>query len=127
MNYCADLGCAHLRDVLLSARSELPLASRLAGTSAPIDGVTTQINDPDMAKDDAVYARNLGRTGKLCIHSNQIEAVQSAFAPTEAEIDWATRILASGDGAVTVDWAMVDESVRIRARAILASAPAKAG
>lgn len=122
VDYCADLGCAHLRDVLLPARSELVLASRLAGIAAPIDGVTVQLDDLSISHDDAVHARNLGMTGKLCIHPRQIAEVRRAFAPSAQEIDWAQRVLASGDGAVSVDGAMVDEPVRIRARAILAGA-----
>ncbi|MDR5652131.1 HpcH/HpaI aldolase/citrate lyase family protein [Ruixingdingia sedimenti] len=122
VDYCADLGCAHLREVLLPARSELVLAARLAGIAAPIDGVTTRLDDPAVTHDDAAHARALGMTGKLCIHPAQIAQVKRAFAPGEAEIDWARRVLASGDGAVSVDGAMVDEPVRIRARAILAQA-----
>ncbi len=120
IDFCADLGCEHLRDVLLPARSELVLASRLAGIAAPIDGVTVQLDDLAISHDDASHARALGMTGKLCIHPRQIAAVTCAFAPTEAQLDWARRVLASGDGAVSVDGAMVDEPVRIRARAILA-------
>ncbi|NHF74474.1 HpcH/HpaI aldolase/citrate lyase family protein [Paracoccus xiamenensis] len=120
IDFCADLGCNHLRDVLLPARFELVLASRLAGIAAPIDGVTAQLDDPEVTRDDAAHARALGMTGKLCIHPKQIPEVMRAFAPSAAEIDWARRVVASGDGAVSVDGAMVDEPVRIRARAILA-------
>ena len=122
VDFCADLACAHLREVLLPARFELVLASRLAGIAAPIDGVTVQLDDLSVSHDDAAHARALGMTGKLCIHPRQIAAVLRAFAPTEAEVGWARRVLASGDGAVSVDGAMVDEPVRIRARAILGQA-----
>ncbi|AUM75029.1 HpcH/HpaI aldolase/citrate lyase family protein [Paracoccus jeotgali] len=120
IDFCADLGCAHDRDVLLPARWELVLASRLAGIAAPLDGVTVELSDPAISHDDALHAVALGMSGKLCIHPKQIAAVLRAFAPTPAQIDWARRVLASGDGAVSVDGAMVDEPVRIRARAILA-------
>lgn len=122
VDFCADLGCEHRREVLLPVRSELVLASRLAGIAAPLDGVTVQLDDPSASHDDAAHARALGMTGKLCIHPRQIAAVRRAFAPTQAEVDWAQRVLASGDGAASVDGAMVDEPVRIRARAILAQA-----
>lgn len=120
VDYCADLGCAPLREGLVPARVELVLASRLARIAAPIDGVTLRIDDPSAARDDAGHARALGMTGKLCIHPRQIAAVEAAFAPSAAEIDWARRVLASGEGAAAVDGALVDEPVRIRARAILA-------
>lgn len=122
IDYCADLGCEHLRDILLPARSELVLASRLAGIAAPLDGVTVRLNDPDILRDDTRHARSLGMTGKLCIHPRQAGDVIRAFAPTDAQIDWARRVLAAEDGAVAVDGMMVDEPVRIRARAILGQA-----
>ena len=121
IDFCADIGAAHERDILLPVRSELVLASRLAGIAAPIDGVTVTLDDPAACEDDARHARKLGMTGKLCIHPRQIDPVRRAFLPTQAEIAWAGRVLASGDGAVSVDGAMVDEPVRIRARAILAA------
>ncbi|MER9281160.1 CoA ester lyase [Mesorhizobium sp. M0522] len=122
IDFCADLGCEHLRDVLLPIRLELVLASRLAGISGPIDGVTVQLDDLAVSRDDALHARSIGMTGKLCIHPKQVAAVRSGFAPSKREKDWARRVLASGDGAISVDGNMVDEPVRIRARAILALA-----
>jgi citrate lyase subunit beta/citryl-CoA lyase len=119
IDFCADLGCAHSQEALLAARSELVLASRLGGLSAPIDGVTTALDDTELVASDARYARDLGFGGKLCIHPRQIEPIRSGFAPDEAEIAWAYKVLASSDGAAAVDGAMVDEPVRIRARATL--------
>ncbi|TYC65062.1 CoA ester lyase [Stappia sp. BW2] len=122
IDYCADLGCAHLKDVLLPVRSELVLASRLAGIAAPIDGVTAQLDDPAQTLADAAHARDLGMTGKLCIHPKQVAEIRRAFAPSQDEIAWARRVLDSGDGAANVDGTMVDEPVRIRARTVLSSA-----
>ena len=122
VDFCADLGSAHLREVLLPARFQLVLASRLAGLSAPIDGVTVQLDDPQVSAEDASHARDLGMGGKLCIHPKQIAAIRGAFAPSEEDLDWARRVLASGEGAVSIDGAMVDEPVRMRARRLLAMA-----
>ncbi len=119
IDFCADLGCAHEREALLSARSELVLASRLGGLPAPIDGVTTAIDNAILITDDARYGRMLGFGGKLCIHPKQIDPVRAGYAPDEAEIAWAERVLGSGDGAAAIDGEMVDEPVRIRARAII--------
>lgn len=119
VDFCADIGCAHVRDALLAARSELVLASRLAGLAPPIDGVTTAIDDVPSIAADARHARDLGFGGKLAIHPRQISTIRAGFAPDDAEIAWARKILASGDGAIAVDGAMVDEPVRIRARAVL--------
>ncbi|ASP23525.1 citrate lyase subunit beta-like protein (plasmid) [Antarctobacter heliothermus] len=121
VDFCADLGMSLDRDLLLPARFELVLASRLAGIGAPIDGVTTRLDDPTAATGDASHARALGMAGKLCIHPRQVADVKSAFAPSEVEIAWATRVLASGDGAVSLDGEMIDAPVRARARSILAA------
>ncbi len=45
IDFAADIGCAHSREALLAARSELVIASRLAGQAAPIDGVTVEVRD----------------------------------------------------------------------------------
>ncbi|MEO1988978.1 MAG: CoA ester lyase [Martelella sp.] len=122
VDFSADLGCAHTREALLAARSELVVASRLAHLAAPIDGVTIAIDDTELATSDARYALELGFGGKLAVHPRQIPAIWSGLNPQQSEIDWANRVLASGDGAIAVGGEMVDEPVRIRARAILARA-----
>ena len=119
IDFCADLGMAHEREMLLAARAEIVLASRLAGLPAPLDGVCTAIDAAAEVEADARYARAFGFGGKLCIHPKQIAPTRAGFAPTAAQIDWAERVLAGG-GAVTVDGKMVDEPVRIQARQILA-------
>lgn len=119
IDFCADLGCAHTREALLAARSELVLASRLGERQAPLDGVTATIDNAALVSDDARHARGLGFGGKLCIHPRQIEHVLAGFRPDASEVAWANKVLASGSGAVVVDGAMVDGPVRLRAQAIL--------
>jgi citrate lyase subunit beta/citryl-CoA lyase len=109
---------------LLFARSELVLASRLAGLPAPLDGVTTSVDDMAPVADDARHARDLGFGGKLSIHPRQIEPIRVGFLPDASEIAWARKVLASEAGATVVDGGMVDEPVRIRARSILARSEA---
>ncbi|WP_235054388.1 HpcH/HpaI aldolase/citrate lyase family protein [Novosphingobium lindaniclasticum] len=121
LDYIADLGCDHSRNSLQTARAELVLASRLGGLAAPLDGVTTNVSDGAVVRDDARYAKGLGFGGKLLIHPRQVDPTREGFRPTAAEADWARQVLDSGDGAAKVDGAMVDEPVRIRARAILAN------
>lgn len=125
IDFCADLGCLHVPAALDHARMELVLASRLAGIAPPLDGVTATVADAEEARADAAHARALGMLGKLCIHPRQCAPVREGFAPSPAEIDWARRVLAAGEGAgggaVAMEGEMVDEPVRIRARAILAA------
>jgi len=79
---------------------------------------------PDRVRADAQRARRLGFGGKLCIHPKQIAPVHEAFAPTEAELDWARRVHAAaksaGGAAVALDGAMVDRPVILRAEDLLA-------
>lgn len=119
-DYCADLGCEHSDEALLSARGELVLASRLADKGAPIDGVTAAIDDAPQIEADARRSRLLGFGGKLAIHPRQLAPIRSGFRPTDKELRWAESVIASSDGAVAVKEQMVDEPVRLRARAILA-------
>lgn len=119
LDYCADLGLAHERECLLAARSELVLASRCAGIEPPVDGVTTSVDGSEIVADDARYARKLGFTGKLAIHPLQVGPIMDGFRPSPADVEWATRILESGNGVALVGNKMVDVPVRIRARQIL--------
>ena len=120
IDFATDLGCAHTREALLFARSELVFTSRLAGRPAPIDGVTTAVNDPDLVGGDMAYAVMLGFAGKLLIHPAQVTPARHGLMPSPEEVAWADRVLTavSHDGAVAVDGTMVDAPVRLRAEQI---------
>ena len=119
VDFCSDLGCEHLAQVLLPARSEIVLASRIAEIAAPLDGVTVEINDPTVVGADAAHARAIGMTGKMCIHPRQVQQVKHAFLPSDSEVAWARRVLEVSDGAASVDGKMVDVPVALRAEALL--------
>jgi citrate lyase subunit beta/citryl-CoA lyase len=123
IDFAADLGCAHIRDALLLARSRIVMAARLAGAPQPIDGVTLSIRDEGTIEDDARYAAALGFGGKLLIHPAQIAAARRGLSPSAEDVAWAERIVAgSADGAArAVDGIMVDAPVLARARHILRS------
>src|SRR5690606_2898550 len=122
VDYAANLGCDHVPEALAAARAEIVFASRLGGLLPPLDGVTTELNDRAAVENDARRAAMLGFGGKLAIHPRQVEDICAAFRPAPEQIEWARRVLFSGEGAVRVDGAMVDEPVRSRARIILARA-----
>ena len=120
IDFAADIGCAHSREALLFARSRLVIAARIAGKPAPVDGVTGAIYQADEIESDARHGASLGLKGKLLIHPAQIGPARRGLAPTDAELAWAERMLASsGDGsAVSINGQMVDAPVIARARQI---------
>ena len=123
IDFQVDLGIAGDDEALLMFRSQMVLASRLAGLRAPVDGVSTAIDDADALRADAERARRLGFGAKLCIHPKQVAIVERAFAPSEDERAWARRVIDAAErakgGVATVDGRMIDRPVVLRARAIL--------
>lgn len=130
VDLAAELGCEESADgdELLLARSQLVLAAAAAGLPAPIDGPCLQPRDAAALELELRRARRLGFGGKACIHPAQVEPTLRAFAPSEAELEWAGRIVAAfeagidgGEGVLVVDGEMVDLPVVTRARRILAA------
>ncbi len=126
----ADLGGRRTPagDEVLYARSRFVIAARIHGV-LPIDQAVVEFRDDEQFERDAGRGRDLGYTGKLCIHPRQVALAHAAFSPTQDEIDRATRVLAAaeqaasdGVGALEVDGTMVDEPLIRRARAVLRAA-----
>lgn len=107
-------------------RCRMLLASAAAGIQAPIDGVHPDFRDTETLSSIATRVRDMGFAGVLCIHPAQVEVVHAAFAPSDAECEWARRVVAefdrTGSAAFQIDGKMVDAPVIERARRILAAA-----
>jgi (3S)-malyl-CoA thioesterase len=106
------------------------LAARAHGIVA-IDGVYNAFKDEDGFKVECEEGRDLGFDGKSLIHPAQIAAANAAFAPTQDEIDLATRQIAafaeaeaSGQGVAVVDGKIVENLHIFTARATLDKADA---
>ena len=140
-DFAADMGLARTVDAeegssegpygepgLLYARSAVTVAARAAGIQA-LDTPFVKFRDVDGLRADCALARRLGFTGKMAIHPAQIEEIESAFKPTEREIERARRVLQVADeaeregrGAVSLDGEMVDAPVVARARNVMRDA-----
>lgn len=122
LDLSVDLGAALDWEALLYARSRTVLAARVAGVGA-LDTPFFDLSDPDGLAESAARSRRLGFTGKAAIHPDQVAAVKAAFAPTEAELGRARRLIElfdeSGEGVTTVDGVMVDRPVVDAARRML--------
>jgi citrate lyase subunit beta/citryl-CoA lyase len=123
IDFQLDLGISGDGEALLAFRSRFVLESRLAQLPAPVDGITTVVDDADQVFCNALAARRLGFGAKLCIHPRQVEPVNRGFAPGEAELEWARRVVdaaaRAGGAAVAVDGKMVDRPVLLRAQTLL--------
>lgn len=110
----ADARHYHWGDMWHYALARMVVAARAAGLR-PVDGPFGDIQDPEGYKAQARRAAALGCEGKWAIHPSQIELANAVFAPNEAEVEKAERILAAmaqaqkeGKGAVTLDGRLID-------------------
>lgn len=126
LDFQADLGlrCDVEEAELVPVRLALVRATRRAGLVAPIDGVTPDWKDVARLQADAQRARRGGFGAKLCIHPQQVETVEAAYAPTAEELAWALgvreAVRAAGGGVVNLNGRMVDAPVLRLAEQLLA-------
>lgn len=123
LDFGTESGIADEADSMTVVRTNIVLESAYAGLMAPIDGVSTEFNDPERMRLDALRSKQLGFGGKLCIHPRQVNAVNNAFLPTQEEYDWALRVNAafheSKGAATAVDGKMIDKPVVDHAQRII--------
>jgi citrate lyase subunit beta/citryl-CoA lyase len=108
-------------DVARHSRSLVLLAASSQGRAA-IDSVYLDIPDLDGLRAEAVAAATVGFSSKACIHPSQVTTVIAAFAPTAADIAWATQVVDAATheaGVFALDGQMVDAPIIARARHIL--------
>lgn len=100
------------------------LAAVALGVQA-IDGVYTDFRDAAGVTREAQEARRDGFSGKLAIHPGQVDALNAAFSPSEAEEAHARRVLAAfaeaGGGVASLDGQMIDRPHLIKAQRVLAA------
>lgn len=122
-DYTADLGVARTQSGQESqyARLRLVNAAKAAGVQA-IDSVFSDVADMDGLRKWGEQSRALGFDGMGCIHPLQIQVIHQAYAPTQAEIDKALKIVAAfedakarGLGVVSLGSKMIDPPVVNRA------------
>ena len=122
-DYTADIGVQRTQEGLESAwaRAQVVNGAVAAGVQ-PIDTVFSDVADTDGLRAAVREAKALGFVGKGCIHPRQIEVVHEAFAPEQAEIDKACKIVlafeeaeARGLGVVSLGSKMIDPPVVKRA------------
>lgn len=112
-----------LRPTFQLARTSCLLAAAAIGVPA-IDGVYTDFRNGEGLRRECDEARGDGFTGKLAIHPDQIAVINETFTPTDAEVEWAHRVVrafqaASGAGVTELDGQMIDRPHWLQAQRIL--------
>jgi citrate lyase subunit beta/citryl-CoA lyase len=126
-DYTADLGVQKTTEgsESLFARGRIVNAARAAGVQAS-DSVYGDVGDIEGLRAWGVRSRAMGFEGMGCLHPRQIQPIHEAFAPTQAEIDKALKIVAAfeeaearGLGVVSLGTRMVDPPVVLRAQRLV--------
>jgi citrate lyase subunit beta/citryl-CoA lyase len=111
---------------LMYTRQHVLLAARAAGVAWPLDGVFGEVADQDGFERDSTLSRRLGYRGRTVIHPTQVELANRIYAPSDADIEEAGRIVreaaaaeAEGRGTVLVDGRLVDRAMVRRARQVI--------
>jgi len=126
-DYAASIGATRSRGGLeiLYARSKIVLHAAANDLQA-IDIVFTNFKDSVNLKIESLQGAQMGFTGKQIIHPNQVGSVQEAFSPSDAEIDYAQRLLeafeaaeAEGAGAIDFEGKMIDMPLVKSARSVI--------
>jgi citrate lyase subunit beta / citryl-CoA lyase len=111
---------------LAYARARVVTASRAAGIEAPLDTVWVDLQDEEGLEASTWLALGMGFQGKMCIHPNQVGVVNRVFTPTNAEIDFAARVVAAfaqaeneGSAAIQLDGKFIDYPIVYRAQRTL--------
>jgi citrate lyase subunit beta / citryl-CoA lyase len=118
-----DTGMRDAGDACAWVRSQIVIASKVAGIGAPIDSVSLSFDDDAQLASDAARSWRYGFAGKLCIHPRQIAITNAAFQPSADEVTWARALLEEhaahpADAVFTYRGTMVDRPVIARARVI---------
>ncbi len=106
------------------------LAAREAGILV-LDGVYNDVKDLAGFEREAVQGAEMGFDGKTLVHPTQVEVANRVWAPSEAEVEHARRVIAAfeeaereGKGVVTVDGRMIENLHVANAQRTLATAEA---
>lgn len=107
------------------ARKMIVMAAKANRIDA-IDTVFANIDDEEGLKEETMFIKNIGFSGKAVINPRQIDIIHEIFTPTEDEIRKAYRVVkefnknkALGIGVFAIDGKMIDAPVVTRAKYVL--------
>jgi citrate lyase subunit beta/citryl-CoA lyase len=103
------------------------LAAAAASESQPIDTVYTDFKNPEGLMDNCKAARREGFLGKIAIHPNQVDTINSCFTPSSEEIAEAQAVVDAfaanpTAGTVGLNGKMLDRPHLVQAQRVLSMA-----
>lgn len=128
-DYTAATGSAVTERALAVPRALIVAAAAACRIDAIDAAYFTAVKDQAATRADAAVARELGFTGKLVFHPDQIAVANEVFSPAEPDVERARRIVAAyeaalreGRGTAYVDGEFIAVDIAIMARNVLARA-----
>ena len=127
LDLCNDLqvqvGTASADIIANQIRYQLLITSKVHQLLAPIDTVYTDFNDGKGLGQRVQLWSQMGMSGMLCIHPKQVATVKQSLQPTDADIEFARRVIEeyerSGQAVFKIAGQMVDAPVIERCRQLL--------
>jgi citrate lyase subunit beta/citryl-CoA lyase len=108
-----------LRVIWAAKRRHLPV----------LDSTPTILFETDIVESESTFGRDIGFTGRGCIHPAQVPVIDRSYSPTEAEVARSRRAadayretVAAGKSVVVSDGAMVDRPIVLLHEKVLAKA-----
>ena len=102
------------------------VSARAADFDCPLDGVFSNVQDPEGFRRDTMLSRRLGFRGRTVIHPNQIEDANRIYTPSKEQIEYYGRVieafnlaLTKGVASTTVDGKLVDVAMAKTAQRLL--------
>lgn len=126
-DFTRDIGGTRTREGLemLLAKSQIVLGAKAAGIQA-LDGIYSDFADIDGLIAETNKGIEMGFDGKGAIHPSQVEPIHEAYAPTEAEIDKAQKVVQAlkdakkkGVSVAALGGKMIDPPVAAKAERVL--------
>ena len=126
-DFTNDMGIERTADdsEIVYPMSVVAVAARAAGVLA-LDTPYLSFRDDEGLRRNSLAAKKYGFGGKFAIHPAQIEVINKAFSPSEAEVEHARRVVAAweearclGRGTTSLDGNMIDAPVVKRAQRVI--------
>lgn len=123
----ADLGCDPGSEALAAVKYRLVIAAALQGVRPlGLFGSIAEYRDMERYGLSVEQSNAAGLKGTLCIHPDQVVIANRGFEPSEAQLEFARRVVSAADtarrsgvGAAGLDGKMIDAPVLRRAENIL--------